>query len=165
MNDELLKLFIKARDHIHNTIAQKIEVFLLSEFNPIVKYQLIREIINIIKNELVDLYPDLPQENIPNCKLRIFESSLEVGVSIQNYFNHESALTFLGSSEIGDGMYDYYYRESYDPNFKYVFIARFGNKPDDFVIGSKTAAAEYYLGQCTPLSMAFGIAIEEGFIG
>jgi hypothetical protein len=71
----------------------------------------------------------------------------------------------MGSALIGDESFDCYIRKSYDPNFNYIFISRYGHEESSYYLGSKTAEAEYYLGQATPLSVAYAIAIEDGFIG
>lgn len=157
--------FIKARDHIYNTIKPKIETFLLGTWDPINKYNVIKETTDIIHDDLIQLFPDLPERFLPRCRFRVFQEEHEVEVGIQNYYNMEAGLTFLGTSEIGNEIFDFYFRNSYDPRFEYMFIARYGHAPDDFFNGSKTAEAEYYLGQYTPLSVAYGIAIEDGFIG
>jgi len=165
MEADYINQFIQARNYIHKTIAGKIETFLLCPFNPITKHLASKETENIIREELEELYPDLPERLIPKCRFRIFEDTNEVEVGIQNYYNSEYDLIFLGTSDMGGGeIFDFYYRDSYDPRFDYVFIARYGNESNDYMIGSKTAKAEYYLGEFTPLAIAYGLALQDGFI-
>jgi len=163
--DKKIEQFIKARDHVLNTVGQKIELFLTGVWDPIIKYQLIKETVDIIQNELIDLFPDIPVKYLPRCRFRIFEKDMQIEAGIQNYYNHEPELTFLGTTAISDEMFDCYYRNAYDPSFDYMFIARYGHEKGDYYQGSKTAVAEYYLGQYTPLSLAYGLAVEDGFIG
>ena len=167
MNDtpEHVKQFVQARDYVLQSLSSKIEVYLTGVWDVYVKYVLIRETTYIIKNELLELFPTLPPKYLPRCRFRIFEHLMEIEAGVQNYYNHEPELTFLGTSMIGPEMFDCYFRGSYDPRFDYMFIARYGHEQDEFYVGSKTAEAEYYLGQQTPLSIAYGLAIEDGFIG
>jgi len=90
---------------------------------------------------------------------------MEIQAGIQYYYNKAPGLVFLGTTSIGSDLFDCYFRDSYDPQFDYMFIARYGHNEDEYYMGSKTAQAEYHLGQHTPLSLAYGLAIEDGFIG
>jgi len=162
--DQLVKDFIQARDYLFETLPQKIDVYLMGVWDPIVKHSLVKETVDIIENELIELFPSLPFEYLPKCRFRILDEEMEIEAGVQNYYNNEPELTFLGTSIIGYEMFDFYYRGSYDPRFDYTFIARYGNEPDEYYVGSKTAEAEYYLGQQTPLSIAYSLAIEDGFI-
>ena len=59
--------------------------------------------------------------------------------------------------------YDLYYRESYDFSGP-LFFAKYGHDNVSYFSGSRTAKAEYFLGAMTPLSIAYGMAIHDGFI-
>ena len=163
--DDLIELYCQARDYLLENLTQKIEVYLTGVWDPFVKHILIRETVDIIENELIELFPDLNLRYLPKCRFRMFEEDMEIEAGVQNFYNHEPELTFLGSSIIGYEAFDCYYRGSYDPRFDYMFISRYGHAVDDYFVGSKTAEAEYYLGQQTPLSLAYGLAIQDGFIG
>ena len=163
--DNQINQFVQARDYVLQSLGAKIEVYLTGIWDPFVKHIVIRETADIIEKELIELFPTLPLKYLPKCRFRVFEHEKEVEAGVQNYYNHEPDLTYLGTSMIGVEMFDCYYRGSYDPRFEYMFIARYGHKEEDYYVGSKTAAAEYYLGQQTPLSIAYGLAIEDGFIG
>ena len=156
--------FVQARDYMLGNLEQKIEVYLTGVWDPFVKHVIIRETLDIIEKELIELFPSFPLKYLPRCRFRIFEHEGEIEAGVQTYYNHEPELTFLGSTLIGYEAFDCYYRGSYDPRFDYMFVARYGHKEDDYYVGSKSAAAEYYLGQQTPLSLAYGLAIEDGFI-
>lgn len=163
--DQQIEQFIQARNYILGTVGQKIDTYLTGVWNPIVKFTIIRETTDIIQNELIELFPDLPCEYLPRCRFRIFEKDMQIEAGIQHYYNHEPELTFLGTVGTEGEMIDCYFRCSYDPGFKYMFIARYGHERDSYYYGSKTAEAEYFLGQGTPLSFAYGLAVEDGFIG
>ena len=162
--DKIVTSFIEVRNYISSTVATKVEVYLTGIWDVFVKHTVIKETVNIIEREVMELYPDFPSKHLPKCRFRIFEEDMEIEAGIQNYFNHESELIFLGTSNLGDELFDCYYRISYDPQFDYVFISKYGHDENEYYIGSKTAKAEYYLGQYTPLSIAYGLAIEDGFI-
>jgi len=163
--DQKIEQFIKAKEHVLNTVAQKIEIYLTGSWDPLIKHTLIKETVDIIQDELIDLFPDIPVKYLPRCRFRIFEEDMQIEAGIQCFYNHEPELTFLGTVSIGDEMFDCYFKECYDPSSDYMFIARYGHGQYDYYQGSKTAIAEYYLGQYTPLSLTYGLAIEDGFIG
>jgi len=160
-----IEQFIKARDHVLNTVAQKIETFLTGVWDPLIKHTLIKETVDIIHAELMREFPDIPEKYLPRCRFRVFEKDMQIEAGIQYFYNHEPELMFLGTTAMGDEMIDCYFRKSYDPRFEYMFIARFGHQKDEFYQGSKTAEAEYFLGQYTPLAVTYGLAVEDGFIG
>lgn len=163
--DEQVSSFIDVRDYLLTTVSSKIEVYLTGSWDLFTKHQVIKETIEIIQRELIELFPNVLAKHLPKCRFRIFEELMEIEAGVQNYFNDEPELIFLGTSSIGEELFDCYYRISYDPQFDYMFISRYGHEKDDYYIGSKTAKAEYHLGQYTPLSIAYGLAIEDGFIG
>jgi hypothetical protein len=141
-----------------------LEIYLCGIWDPYCKYIIIKETNQIIDNELHTKFPDLPKNYLPKVKFRILEDDSMTEVNIQNFYNTDSHLEFLGSVGIGDEMFDLYYRESFDPRFDYVFLARYGNDFEEYYSGSKTAEAEYYMGLATPLSIAYGMAVDDGII-
>jgi len=163
--DDLVGSFVEARDYVISTLPMKLEIYLLGVWDVFTKHTLIKETVNLIERELIEVFPHIPPKYLPKCRFRIFEETLEIEAGIQNYYNREPELSFLGTSNVGIELFDFYYRYSYDPGFDYMFIARFGHENDNYYMGSKTAKAEYYLGQQTPLSYAYALAIEDGFIG
>lgn len=157
-------LFCKARYYLMESVREKVDVFMTGMWDPFIKYMIIRETNDILDKEITIAFPDLPLKYFPKCKFRIFEEELHIEIGIQNYINMEPNLIFLGTNDVGAIVYDYYMRDSWDPRFKYMFIARFGHDRNSTYVGSKTAEAEYYMGAMTPLSVAYGMAIEDGFI-
>ena len=87
-----------------------------------------------------------------------------IEVNIQSFFNQDINLVFLANVDFNSENYDLYYRESYDPGVTHVFFAKFGHSPDLIIKGARTAAAEYFMGKQTPLSLAYHIAHEEGVV-
>ena len=159
-----IELFMDARQYIVDSIEPMINCYLTGIWDPHIKFVLVKEVYNLINRDLNKRFPDLGMELYPRVKFRIFEEDLNIECGIQTYINHERNLKFLGTSGIYGLLYDLYYRESYDPRFDYVFIARYGHEHDHYFSGSKSAQAEYYLGQVTPLSIAYGMAIDNGYL-
>ncbi len=162
--DNKTKLFEEARNYLMRTVGQKIEIFMTSGQDSLTNHMIVRETADLIHRELKELFPKLPPKYLPKCKFRILEAEKHIEAGIQNYFNRETDLTFLGTNDISSTPFDYYMRESWDPIVDYIFVARYGHAPECEHRGSRTAEAEYYLGSITPLSVAYGIAIEDGFI-
>jgi len=161
---QLINQFNQARDYLVSIIPIRVETFLVAMANPLVQHTLIRETTNIIEKELLDLFPTIKEEQLPQFRFRIHQEFHEVEVGVQFYFNTQNGLTYLGSTDIGTEVFDLYFRESYDPNMDFRVVARYGSSNDDYISGSKTAEAEYYLGQETPLSYAYALALEDGYI-
>jgi len=163
-NDELVKTYCEARDYLSQNIEEKVDVFLTGIWDPLIKYVLIKETSDIINKELTELFPVLPSKYLPKCRFRIFEDDAYIEAGIQQYFNTRPNLVYLGTNDLGSTSFDYYMKDVGGTPFDARFIARYGHDEDSVIAGSKTAEAEYYMGAITPLSVAYGMAIEDGFI-
>ena len=164
--DKYIDLFCKARAYLFGTLQSKVEVFMTYGFDdPFIKHTIVKETELIIQRELQDKFPELPDEYYPKCKFKIFEEDCEIEVGVQNYFTSESSLIFLGTNNIDNTTFDYYMRKTWDEREDYMYIARYGHARDSKFSGVKVPEAEYYLGQTTPLSVAYALAVEDGFIG
>lgn len=159
-----IELFREARQYLVEAIEPMMEIYLCGIWDPMCKYILMKETDELIVKELISKFPQIPKSLLPKTKFRIIEDEELTEVNIQNYYNSDSYLNFLGSVGLNDEMFDLYYRESFDPRFDYVFVARFGDGVEDYYSGSKRAEAEYYMGITTPLSLAYGMAVEDGVI-
>jgi len=159
-----IELFHEVRQHLVEAVEPMLEIYLCGIWDPYCKYIIMKETNQMIDNELSNKFPNFPRKYLPKVKFRIIERDELTEVSIQNYYNTEGFLNFLGIIGMGDEMFDLYYRESFDPRFDYVFVARYGHGFEEYYSGSKTAEAEYYMGMATPLSIAYGMAMEDGVI-
>ena len=159
-----ITIFNTCRKYLLKRLEEKIEVYLCDIWDPLCKYILIKETNKIIENELHNRFPQLPKIYLPKCKFRIDNESQTLEVGVQEFLNIDPKMYFLGNISIGDEPFDLYCRESFDPRFDYTFIAKYGHNETDCYTGSKSAAAEYMLGKYTPLAIAYGYAVEEGFI-
>ena len=159
-----IDLFTQARDYLVSTLEPLIDCYLTGMWDPYIKYVIIKETNEIIDRDLAQKFPDLSAKLRPSVKFRIFEEDMNIECGVQNYINNDSSVTFLGTAAFIGAMFDFYYRESFDPNFDYVFIARYGHAYDSYLQGSKTAKVEYKTGQMTPLAVAYGMACDDGYI-
>lgn len=159
-----IELFCKARQYLVESIEPLIDTFLTGIWDPCIKFTLVRDTTKIIDDDVSKVFSDMPKKNLPKVKFRLHDDAEMVEVSIQNFYNRENYVIYLGSAGIGSEFYDFYYRDSFDPRFDYVFTAKYGHGYDDYYSGSKTAQAEYYTGVLTPLAIAYGMALDDGII-
>jgi hypothetical protein len=159
-----IESFVKAREYLVQSIEPLIETFLSGIWDPCIKYTLVRDTTKIINDDVSKAFSDFPKKFLPKVKFRLNDSVEMTEVSIQNFYNRDVHTVYLGSAGIGADLFDFYFRESFDPRFDYVFTAKYGHGHDEYYSGSKTAQAEYYTGAITPLAVAYGMALEDGII-
>ena len=161
---ELTDQFIEIRDYLKSNLMQMTEVYMTGIWDPCMKFMIIKETNKIIETMLSDEFPDFPTRYLPKVKFRIFEEDHEIEAGVQEYLNTKRDLIFLGTSEVDSSNFDFYIRKSWDSTVEYMFYARYGHIIDNCYSGAKVAAAEYFQGIMSPLSVAFGMAVEDGFI-
>jgi hypothetical protein len=163
--EEHVKQFIKIRNYLNSQIQNCVETYICGgEWDPLYKHILIRETKKVIMNELKYKFPQYPSEHLPKCKIKIDETEKQIEAGIQTYFNSDTKTEFLGSIEFEDTLFDMYVKKSLDPTFNYTFIARYGHYDSSKFEGGRIAASEYLLEKTTPLSIAYKLAVEDGFI-
>jgi hypothetical protein len=159
-----IEVFCQARQYLVESIEPTIECFLTGLWDPCIKFILMRETAEIIDKDLRVNFPELDEKFLPKVKFRMHDEEEVTEVSIQNFFNSDNLLTYLGSAGVGGHVFDLYFRNSFDPRIDYMFVSKYGHGPDEYYSGSKTAEAEYNMGAVTPLSVAYQMAIEDGVI-
>lgn len=159
-----IEQYIKIRKYVLLSVTEKLQVFMTDIWDPLIKYVIIREINDMVKKELVSLFPNFPKHLFPQIMIRIEEDEKEIQIGIQAYLNEDTHLNFLGVSDMDDATYDFYVGESWNPKSDHKLVARYGHYAHNLFEGSKTAESEYFLGMFTPLSVAYGMAKEDGFI-
>jgi hypothetical protein len=163
--NELTQDFIEIKTSLNQILRDMIQVYLSEMWdNEFMYVHIMKEMQNLIKTELVHEFPDFPVDYLPQVKLRFDSDEQIIEAGIQQFLNQDQNLIFLGNVDVGENNYDLYCRKSFDPRFDYVFFARYGHTQECIFKGSKSAAADYMLGKQTPLSVAFGMAVEEGFV-
>jgi len=162
--DKLIKNFIKIRDFLSETIGKQLLFYLAEMWDPANSYVLIRETINLLRQDLINRFPTFPPEYLPQIKLKVVPEEYLIEKNVQFYFNQDSNLKFLACVDIDSSNYDLYYKKSFDLRTPYIFVAKYGHYKSSILKGSKTAAKEYLLGKQTPLSLAYYIAHQEGII-
>lgn len=170
-NDTEIDLFIDAKNYLIESIEPMITTYLCNIWDPLIEHILIKEINSLIKNDLKREFPDLPKELRPKYIYRIHddedEKNADVEICIQQFLNKEKGLLFLGnymSSNDLEPSYDLYCTPYYDGLNDFLFYARYGHTPENFMTGSSDARSEYYLGVVSPLSVAYGMAVHDGYI-
>lgn len=162
--DEYLNEFINIRESIIEKLDSMIEVYLCDIWDPLMVHTISKELQQLIVRELMYDYSDFPTKYLPRIKFKISTDTGELDTSVQMYLNPDTSLNYLASVELGDIVYDLYCRESWDPSVSHIFYARFGHDYNSFIKGSKVASKEYFMGAMTPLSIAFQLAIDDGYI-
>ena len=160
--NEYIEQYVEIRDKLVSQLHSMVEVYLTGIWDPLMHH--ISEVQKLIAKELTCDYPEFPEQYLPNLKIKVDESIHFIEASVQAYLNVSCGLTFLGNTEYGGMMYDLYCRDSWDPQFSHVLYARYGHDEASFDKGAKEPAAEYMMGKMTPLSIAYGFAVDEGYI-
>lgn len=164
MPDNYIELFTQARDYLVERAEPLLKTYYCNIWDPLSKFVIFREMQNILKNEIRELAPDLPEHMRPQIKFRVWEEDLELGVAVQQHLNKERNLTYLGTADIFPVLYDLYYTQAFDGSKNLMFVCKYSHLDNDRISGCKSAEAEYYLGAHTPLSVAYAIALDEGII-
>lgn len=162
--DNYTEEYIKIRYKITQDLQTMIEVYLTGTWDPLIKHCIIKELQQLIVRQLSYEFPDFPIAYLPHIKISFNDDIHFIGASVQEYLNTDSSLIFLGNIEYDNCVHDLYCRESWDPNFSHVFYTKYGHDEYSFEKGSKKPATEYMMGILTPLSIAYELAISEGYI-
>ena len=170
MDDNLIEQFVQARDYLNSNLEEMIVTYMCGIWDPLIKHVIVKELNNIISKQLVNMFPEIPKKELPQFIYRIFtdegEKSIEVEISIQQYYSRDVGLMFLGNyiEEVSPLPYDLYLAPYYDGVNDFLFYARFGHLSNSFITGSEEAKSEYNLGIISPLSIAYGMAVNDGYI-
>jgi len=159
-----IELFQQARKYLTEAIEPLIDTFLTGIWDPYIRFTIVRDTERIIQTDLINRFSELPKKYLPKVKFRLTEDPDLTEVNIQQFYNTDKQLNFLGMIGIGGEMFDLYFRNSFGPSNDFMFVAKYGHGVDDYYAGSKTAESEYYLGIPTPLAIAYGMAKDDGVI-
>lgn len=162
--NEPIQDFIEIKTRLQQVLEEMVNVYLTGIWDNLMYVYIIKEMQNLIKNQLAEEFPDFPISYLPQIKLKVIPEEKIIEAGIQQFLNQDQNLIFLGNVDVGENNYDLYCRKSFDPRFDYVFFARYGHTQECIFKGSKSAAADYMMGKMTPLSVAFELAVEEGFV-
>lgn len=162
--DSLIEQFIDIRNYLSSSLIELTQIYFTGLWDPYMRFIIIKETNALVDRVMAHDFPDFPKEYFPKIKFRILDEIQEINVEIQTYINTRSALTFLGTCDVEGSPFDFYIRRSFDPDMDYTFYARYGHTQESIHTGERAAATEYFQGAVTPLSIAFGMAVEDGFI-
>lgn len=175
MTDNFIDCFIDARNYLNDNLEDMIITYLCGLWDPLTEFVILKELNKLINTDMEKMFPDLPKQFLPKYSYRIFkdtpdgedseETEVEVEISVQQYLNKEIGLLFLGNYCQNDGVaYDLYCSRYYDGLNNFLFYARYGHIDNNCFTGSAEARAEYNLGVMSPLSVAYGMAVHDGYI-
>ena len=162
--NQLVEQYLEIRKYLTDHIANSADVYFSNIWDPYMKFIIIKETNELLERLMKFEFPDFPAKYFPKVKFRIFEDEHHIEAGVQTYLNKQTDLIFLGTNELGGSEFDFYIGKSLDPNTEYMFFAKYGHACECQYSGAKVAAAEYFQGAMTPLSVAFGMAVEDGFI-
>ena len=162
--DKYIEQYVHIRNRLMEQLQSMMEVYMTGMWDPLMRHLIVKELQALIVRDLSREFPDFPVSYLPHIKIKVDESIHFIEAGVQAYLNKTKDLMFLGNVEHDGVMYDLYCRDSWDPYYSHVFYARYGNEDDAFDKGAKTAAAEYMMGMMTPLSIAYGFAVDEGYV-
>lgn len=163
MSYEYLEEFIEIRDILFDKVKELVEVYMCDIWDPLMKYTINRDMMKIIKTDIANEYPDFPIQYLPKIRLEE-ESDEQINVIIQEHMNPFDLLNYLGTVEYDGGVYDLYCRDSWTPDCSHVFYAIYGNDKDMVIKGASTARDEFFTGVYSPLSIAYQLAVDQGYI-
>lgn len=162
--DEYVEQYIQIRDRLLSQLESMLEVYMTGMWDPLMRHIIIKELRELIVRQLSAEFPNFPINYLPHIKIKVCEETHWIEAGVQSYFNKMNDLIFLGNIEHGGIEYDLYCRESWDSNFSHIFYAKNGHDDNAYEKGSKKPAAEYMMGIMTPLAIAYGFAVDEGFV-
>lgn len=173
MAENYLDMFLAAREYLDENLEDMITTYLSGIWDPLIEFSILKELNEIIDRDLKIMFSDLPEHMMPRYAHRVFREgseeegrvNVEVEISIQRYLNKDRGLLFLGNYCQYDGVaYDLYCSRYYDGLNNFLFYARYGHVSDNCFTGSAEARSEYNLGVMSPLSVAYGMAVTDGYI-
>jgi hypothetical protein len=163
MND-YLGVYTEIRDEIVYQLDSMVEVSMCKIWDPLMSHLIVKEIKKGLTKSITIKYPDFPKSYIPHIRLKTYPESQSIETAVQIFFNTDSDLIYLSSTEYSGAYYDLYCCKSWDPKVPYVFYARYGHELESLFKGDKEAAKDYLTGVVSPLSLAFEMAVYDGLI-
>lgn len=155
--------FCEIRQYIEELINDKLLSFRSGIWDTQSKYIIIHEINLTLKKEIKDRYPEMPERFYPKIKYQVNKTDFDMDVVIQNYLNTDHDMKYLGTREIDSVVFDFYIKQ-YDRFNHSEFIAKYGHDDSCKFTGSHTIADDYKHGIFTPLSVAYELGIEYGYV-
>lgn len=160
--DEKIKVFMQIRKELLREVTKSLQVYYCDIWDPCCEFIVQKEVIKIIKFLMEHRYPHIDKDIFPQFLFRRSEeSNSQMDVLIQQYYNNEPKLKYLGSPIIDEHVHDVYIRPSYFMDDYRLFV-KYGHDEDHYVDGGEQAEMEYYNGIRSPLSIAYQLALDAG---
>jgi hypothetical protein len=161
---DIISDFEKARDFISDKVDEYAGIFVPIGLDAINKLNVIRGLQIIARQELKAQFPSLPEILYPKFVFKIHEEDMEVEVSIQCFINKTPSLTYLGSCDFEEQTYDLYYDQLSTQIMFPTVLAKYDHEDHCYITGSKSAEVDYQMQTVTPLSIAYKMAVDDGYI-
>lgn len=159
---QIIEMFKEIKKSMDFEIKNSLQTFYIFGYNPIMEFQMEREVKKLVHQHMQKLYPSFPVEFLP--QFRIKRESLEkVELQTQKYFNDLKGWRYIGtlSMPFEINLYDIYIRTNIGIE-PFELMAKFDHNRNSVLIGGQKAAQEYELQIQTPLAYAYDYAISEG---
>jgi hypothetical protein len=161
---DIIKQFEEAREFISNKIEEYAEVYIPMGLDPINKANIIRELNKISRQELKLKFPNFSDSLYPSFVLKLIEEQMELEISVQCFLNKTGSLLYLGSCDFEEQTYDLYYDKLSTAISFPTVLAKYDHEDHCYISGSKSAEVDYQMQTVTPLSIAYKIALDDGYI-
>lgn len=153
---------MKIRKELLDEISNSLQVYYCDIWDPCCEFILQKEVVKIVKGLMEERYPEIPKELFPQFLFRRSDDSdSHMDVMIQQYYNGNKHLKYLGSPLIDDHIHDVFIRPPFFMD-DYRLVVKYGHDEDHFVDGGEQAEMEYYNGIRSPLSIAYQLALDAG---
>jgi len=168
MTEPDIQIFEAATKYLAKTIQSMLQICVSDlKLDIWIETVLSQELKRLIDSSMIKEFPDLSQF-MPQYSYRLLKQAdkglIGVHLSIQTYINKQRGLSFLGNY-ITEGMcHDLYLAPYYDGINSFLFYARYGHMNENFTSGASDARSQYHLGMESPLSVAYGMAVHDGYI-
>jgi hypothetical protein len=160
--DKKIKMFMKIRKELLKELSTSLQVYYCDIWDPCCEFIVQKEVYKIVKFLMENKYSDIDKDIFPQFIFRRSEESdKHMDVLIQEYYNNEPKLKYLGSPVIDDHIHDVYIRPSFFMGDYRLFV-KYGHDEDHYVDGGEQAEMEYYNGIRSPLSIAYQLALDAG---
>jgi hypothetical protein len=164
MPKSLSEQFIDVRDFIVESIEPMFQVYFTELWDPLSFFLITKHVNESLVDLVKEKFPDFPIKYIPQTKFVVNEDDSRIELSIQEHLNElSSEVKYLGSCGMYGHTYDLYIRPSYVAGPP-VLRAKYGHEQISYVEGTVEAESDYFDGKVTPLSVAYGLARDAGYL-
>jgi hypothetical protein len=163
VDDQIAKEFVEVREALFEILEPTMQAYFCQMWDPLSYLIIVKETKEILTRILTQRFPNFPPKLFPQVLFMRNDEADGMELSVQFYYNSNTDLKYLGTCDIGGSYYDLYYRDRYGYGAP-IFVARYGHDSINSISGSHEAEADFLSGKMTPLSLAYQIALDNGYI-